>query len=168
MRISLAALLGFLLLSVVTAAQEFDVPANLPKTKDEFVKSEPDFIAAAKWLESTAVGAQADKRKKMNAWALQWVMNSPTVTVEVMSSLMKPFDKNPELSLLSMIGYTRYCLENNYSTDKLKCNTAGIKAALNCYNLGGDVKKDKAITKLLEADKEGKLEDWVKEAMKEK
>lgn len=103
----------------------------------------------------------------MNAWVLIWITNSPTVTVEVSLPIISPFEKNPELSLLFMAGYSRYCLENNYSKDKLKCNTAGLKSAINCYNLGGDVKKDKALNKLLDADKEGKLEDWVREAIKE-
>lgn len=165
MKLSSSTLLGFLLLSFISAAQDFEVLANQPTTKDEFVKSEPDFINAAKWLESTPVGTQMDKRKKMNAWVLQWIINSPTVSIEVKASIIKPFEKNPELSLLYMAGYTRYCLENNYSTDKLKCNTAGIKSAINCYKLGGDVKKDKALSKAIDADKEGKLEDWVKDAM---
>jgi len=30
------------------------------------------------------------------------------------------------------------------------------------------VKKDKALLKVIDADKEGKLEDWVKDAMKSK
>jgi hypothetical protein len=64
-----------------------------------------------------------------------------------------------------MAGYARYCLENNYSTDQLKANTAGIKSAINSYNLGGDVKKNKRLSAAIDADKDGKLEDWVKEAM---
>jgi hypothetical protein len=170
MKFTLPPLLGFLLLSLISVAQDpitigFEVPDYQPATKDEFVKSEPDFINAAKWLESTPIGTQMDKRKKMNAWVLVWITNSPTVSIEIRASVIKPFEKNPELTLLYMAGYARYCLENSYSTDKLKCNTAGIKSAINCYNLGGDIKKDKAIIKLIDADKEGKLEDEVKEAM---
>ena len=39
MRISHSTLLGLLLLSSI-AAQDFEVPVNLPTTKDEFVKTE--------------------------------------------------------------------------------------------------------------------------------
>ena len=67
-----------------------------------------------------------------------------------------------------MAGYTRYCLENNYSKDQLQSNIAGFKSVINCYNLGGDVKTDKALNKLIDASKEGKLEDWVKEVMNSK
>jgi hypothetical protein len=36
---------------------------------------------------------------------------------------------------------------------------ASIKSVIACYNLGGDVRKDKLHTKVIDADKEGKLED---------
>ena len=166
MRIPLATLLGFLLLSFTAVAQDFEVPAQLPVTKDEFVKSEPDFILAAKWLESNPLGTQEVKTKKMNAWVLAWITNSPTVTVEIRSFVTKIFDKNTQLLMVFMAGYSRYCLENNYSSDQLKANTAGVKSAISCYNLGGDVKKNKTLSAAIDADKEGKLEDWVREAMK--
>jgi len=169
MKFSSSSFLGFLLLlSFISSAQDFEVPKDPPSTKEEFVKSEKDIINAARWLEGTPIGTQMDKRTKVNAYVIAWITNSPTVTVEVRSSILKLFDKNPQLLAVFMAGYTRYCLENNYSTDALKANTAGIKSVINCYNLGGDVKKDKALSKAIDADKGGKLEDWVKDAMKSK
>ena len=154
-----------LLFSAVVIAQDFQIPETQPTTKDEFVKSEKDFIAAAKWLETTALGKETATRKKVNAWVIVWITNSPTVTETMYAGIMKPFDKNPDLLGVFMAGYARFVLENNYDDDAFKGNLAGIKAVINCVNLGGDIKKDKNLTKLLDADKEGKLEDWVKEAM---
>lgn len=54
-----------LLVSLNTTAQEFIVPAGLPATKEEFVNTEKDMIAAAKWLESTAIGTDMGKSKHM-------------------------------------------------------------------------------------------------------
>jgi len=125
-------------------------------------------IAAAKWLEGTPIGTDMDKRTKVNAYVIAWITNSPTVSIEIKSSIIKPFDKNPQLLSVYMAGYTRYCLENNYSKDQLQSNIAGFKSVINCYNLGGDVKTDKALNKLIDASKEGKLEDWVKEVMNSK
>ena len=48
MKLSFSTLLGFLLLSFVSAAQDFEVSANLPATKEEFVKSEIEIINADK------------------------------------------------------------------------------------------------------------------------
>lgn len=66
-----------MLLLCAATAQNFEVPA-LPTTKEEFIKSEPDIIAAAKWLEATPIGTQkntplfkaidADKEGKLEDW----------------------------------------------------------------------------------------------------
>lgn len=164
--VTMAVLCG-LLLSVSAKAQDMEVPGTLPTTKEEFVKSEPDFIKAALWLEKTPIGTSTDKRKQMNGWVLAWITNSPTVTITVLAPLLKPFEKNPDLMIVFMGGYARYVLQNNYSKDELKCNTAGMKSAVNCFNLGGDLKKDKNLSKVADEDKDGKLEKWVEEAMKE-
>ncbi len=165
MKFSTALFVFCLLLSIVSSAQDFEVPQSLPSTKGEFINTEKEVIAAAKWLETTPVETNMDKRIKVNAWVLAWITNSPTVTVNMRSSIVKLFDKNPQLMLVYMAGYTKYCLENNYSKDELQSNIAGIKSAIACYNLGGDVKKDKALSKVIDADKEGKLEELIKEAM---
>lgn len=153
-------------MSFISAAQDFEVPANLPKTKDEFVRSEPDFIAAAKWLESNPIGTQELKRRNMNRWVIAWLTKSPTVTVAIKSFVGKLYYKNVQLLMMFMAGYSRYCLENNYSSDQLKANTAGVKSVITCFNLDGDVKKNKTLPAAIVADKEGKLEDWEREAMK--
>lgn len=157
---------AMLLLSFVMNAQYIAVPDSLPDTKEAITRTEPKLIELAKWLETTAIGEQMDTRIRVNAWVLAWITNSHSVSITVRSSLMKPFDKNPQLLLVFMAGYSRYVLENNYSKDELKANTAGMKAAINCASLGGDVKKDKNLNKIIEKDKEGKLEEWVQAAMK--
>ena len=68
--------------------------------------------------------------------------------------------------IVYMGGFARYVLENKYSTDSLQANVAGVKSVIACYNLGGDLKKNKDLAKVIDVDKEGKLEDWVREAMK--
>lgn len=139
---------------------------DMPEAKEEFPPTEKDMIAAAKWLESTPIGTEPEARLRVNAWVVAWITKSPSVTIVVTSGLLKPFEKNPQFMPVWMAGYARYVLENNYSKDELAANMAAMKAVIACYNLGGDFKKDKALTKLINADKDGKLEEWVKEAMK--
>ena len=152
-------------ISLPVKAQDFIIP-DLPSTKEEFIKSEPDFIKAANWLEKTTITSETKNRTLVNAYVTAWVINSPTVTIEMRSSILKAFDKNAQLLPVFLAGYSRYCLQNNYSKDELKCNVAGLKAVINCYNLGGELKKDKALLKVIDKDNEGKLEEWVQDAMK--
>ena len=147
-----------------THSQEFQVPENVTlNTKEDYVNSEKDVINAAKWLEATQLGKETDKRVKVNAFVLMWLTGSPTVTVELNKFCTDLTDRNPHLLGVFLASYARYALENNYSKDKLKGNTAAIKGMINCYNLGGDAKKNKLLDKAVAADKNGKLEDWVKE-----
>ena len=168
MKLFLFTLPVFVLLTSVAFAQEFEPPKKLPSSKKEFVKSEPDFINAAKWLENTAIDTTTNKRFKVNAWVMAWVTNSPTVTVDVDASIINLFEKNSHLMLVWIAGYAKYSIENSYSTDKVQCNVAGIKAAIHCYNLGGQITNDENLNKVIDADKNGKLEDWVKDALKSK
>jgi len=161
-------LLALLPVFFTATAQEFEVPADFPKAKEDYTASEKDMIAAAKWLESTPVGTDMEKRVKANAWVIAWISGSPTVNVEIHAAVVKPLEKNPQLLSVWMAGYTRYCLENNYSTDKLKASVADMKSVIACYNLGGDLKKDKALTKLIDDDKDGKLGEWVTRALNSK
>lgn len=161
-------LAGLLFLSAAVSAQTAPAVPALPSTKEEFISSEKDLLTVVKWMEHTALGTETSSRKLLNAWTMAWLTNSPTVTISIRASILKLFDKNPDLMMVYMGGYARYCLENNYSKDELKSNVAGIKAAITCYNLGGEAKKDKALAKVIEKDSEGKLEEWVSDAMKAK
>ena len=155
-----------LLITTLGTAQDFTIPA-VPETKEQFIQSEPDIIAAAKWLEGNPIGKQKEKTIEVNAYVMQWLTKSPTVSLEIDSDfIVKLFEDNTQLMMVFMAGYTRYSLENNYSKDKLKGYAAGIKSAINCYLLGGDTKKNKLLSKAIEADKEGKLTEWVSEKMK--
>ena len=109
-----------------------------------------------------------DQRKLINGWIIMWVTKSPTVTLEIKAAVLKAFDNNSDLTAVFLAGYARYCLENNYSRNELKGVTAGLKAVINYYTLGGDLKKIKPLEKLIQQDKDGKLQDWVTEAIRKK
>ncbi len=153
----------FLVLPFYTIAQDFELPADpVFASKEDYAKYEKDVINAAKWLESKPVGVEMEKRKQVGAFVLKWVMGSPTVNVALNEFQTKLADKNPQFLALYMAAAARYCLENNYSKNELKAITAAVKSVITCYSLGGDVKKNKLLEKAIAADKQGKLEEWVK------
>jgi hypothetical protein len=156
-----------LLASFHSKAQDFQLP-KMPGNKEEFIHSEKDFIAAEKWLETTPAGTKVEQRKLINGWIIMWVTKSPTVTLEIKAAVLKAFDNNSDLTAVFLAGYARYCLENNYSRNELRGVTAGLKAVINCYTPGRDLKKIKSLEKLIQQDKDGKLEDWVRDAISKK
>lgn len=148
-------------------AQSFQVPANVKlDVKEDYANYEKDVIAAAKWLEATPVSKETEKRQEINAFIVKWISGSPSVTIEIDKLQMDVLDKNPQLLAMYMAAYARHVLENNYTSDKVKATTAAFKSVINLYKLGGDFKRNKNLRKLIERDKEGKLEDWVIENIK--
>jgi len=124
-------------------------------------------INAAKWLENTPLGTQKEKRVQVNTYILQWITSSPIVQVDLDADLItKICEGNGDMLFVFLSGYAKYCLENSYTRDQLKGATAGLKAIINCHALGGDIKKNKQLSKVIDADKEGKLEEWVKGKLK--
>lgn len=150
-----------LCLNISSFAQEFSVPEATLESKDDYAKYEKDIIRAAAWLESTPIGKEMDKRTQVNTFVIKWISGSPSVNVEIGQLTMKLTDKNPSFIGAFMAAYARYALENNYSKDAVQGNMAGIRSIIKLYNLGGNVKKNKTLQKAMEAEKEGKLEEWV-------
>ncbi|HEY4149756.1 MAG TPA: hypothetical protein VGM41_12540 [Chitinophagaceae bacterium] len=152
-----------LLLPFYSIAQDFVPPADpVLSSKEDYAKYEKDVISSAKWLESKAVGVEMEKRKQVGAFIIKWLSGSPTVNVAITPFQMKLADKNPQFLVLYMAAAARYCLENNYSKDTLKTTTAAVKSILACYGLGGDITKNKVLERAITANKEGKLEEWVR------
>jgi len=151
-------------LNLVSFAQDLEIP-ELPEKKEEFAATEKFIIQAANWLEKTPVGKDMEQRTRINAFVVAWLTGSPSVSITVGSMSTDLSEKNPQLFAMFMAGYARYVLENNYSKDELKANTAAVKSMINLYNLGGDVKKNKVLQKAIDADKAGTLEAWVKEKL---
>ncbi len=98
---------------------------------------------------------------------LAWLTNSPTVTLELNADVLTFTKKNPDLIIIFMGGWTKYSLENNYSSDNIQGSLAGLKSVIKVYkNLS--LKKDKEVENLIELDNNGELENWVKEIMGKK
>jgi hypothetical protein len=146
------------------SAQEFEVPVNVTLiAKEDYMRYEQDIIKAAKWLEATPIGQEETKRVRVNAFVLEWITGSPSVTVVIQPIAGKLTEKNPHLLMVFMASYTRWALENNYSKDELKGYQFAVRSVINTYNLDGVIKKNRTLQKAAEAEKSGKLDEWVKE-----
>jgi hypothetical protein len=146
-------------------AQSAELLDKVPTTREEFISSEKNVISTINWLEDTPLDQEPEKRKNQYAFLVAWVTNSPTVTIELSSKILTFTKKNSELMIMYMGGWTKYALENNYSTDLIKSNIAGIKSAIKVYRKGVGIKKDKAMEKIIELDEKGELEKWVTEQL---
>jgi hypothetical protein len=155
-------------LSISTVfCQDFNVPGNYQfDSKEDYSKYEKDIISAAKWLVSTPLNEQQDKRKEISAFVIRWINGSPTVNVEITPTLMDFEKKNPGMMVIYMASSARYVLENNYSTDMRAKQKAALHDMISVYKSGKGIQKDKKMEKLIRSDEEGKLDDWMADNMK--
>ncbi|MBC7934857.1 MAG: hypothetical protein H7Y86_05810 [Rhizobacter sp.] len=149
-------------------AQEGNLLETLPVTKQEFIDSEKKLLATIDWLENTPLDQDESKHKSQYAILIAWLTNSPTVTIAVNSNILTFTKKNSELLIFFMAGWTKYCLENNYSTDTVKGNLAGVQTAIKIYKKAVGLKKDKEMQRLVEIEDKGELEQWVKDRLSKK
>lgn len=152
----------FLCIAFGSFAQQFDLPENIQlQQKEDYARYEQDIIKAANWYEATPIGNDADKRKAVGAFIVQWISGSPNVSINMNGNfLMKYSGKNAELMVAFMAGYARYVLQS-HDTSQLKGTTAGIQSVITLYKLGGKAKKEKNLPDAIKALDEGKLEEWV-------
>jgi len=155
-----------LLLCGRVSAQQFEVPAVQIYNKGEDYKEyESKILECINWLEQTPLGEQEEKRQKANAFLLKWIEGSPDVTITVFGNVIKWADKNPDLLVLFMAGWTKYSIGHSYTRDSVKGSVAGLQAVIEYCKKGNGVKKNSELAKVFKADEQGKLEEWVKEAI---
>jgi hypothetical protein len=155
------ALLSLLAVSKGAQAQSYEVPKDYTlKAKEDYTKYEQDVINTVDWLQQTSWGDQPDKRKEAAAFLVAWITGSPTVTISVGSPLVKMCDKNPELMITFMGGFTKYALQHKDTPNTNAANVAGLKALIAKYQMEKNHKKESAVEKLIKIDQDGKLEEW--------
>ncbi|MFC0515060.1 hypothetical protein ACFFGT_12655 [Mucilaginibacter angelicae] len=143
-------------------AQTFHVPENYTlKEKEDYGKYEDDVIKAVDWLQDTPWALEDQKRMETNAFLMKWMQGSPTVSIEINTSVAKMTEKNPQLLMTFMGGYTKYALQNKSAFNKTKANQAGVKAVIDKYVVETDHKNNSLLNKLTKIEKDGKLADWM-------
>jgi hypothetical protein len=154
------------LLTQSAFSQEFTVPEVELNVKEDYAKVEKDVIAGTKWLLSVPLNEQAAKRKEVYAFLVKWISGSPTVTVEVYSAILDLDKKNRGMMIMFMACCAKYVLENNYSTDVRAMQKAAFRDLIAYYKAGNGTQKDKKMDKLVKADEEGKLDEWIQKNLK--
>ncbi|MBS1915998.1 MAG: hypothetical protein JST87_06945 [Bacteroidetes bacterium] len=146
----------------IDAQTKFEVPKNIElKAKEDYAKYEPAIVDAAKWLEETDLDKEKNKRKEVNAFVLEWISGSPTVTVDINENLAKIYGKNTQLLGVYLASYSRNFIENKNSANKFSAIRAGLISMMNVYKKGIDVSRSKELENLIKLDEENKLDDYI-------
>jgi hypothetical protein len=153
----------FIGFSFTLRAQSFEVPPmdEKPVTQADYEKIEPSILACIDWLNSNPLSIDAEKHTRANAYFMLWLTGTQKVNVVIDGYVMNYAEKNPELMMAFMTGWTKTALEKN-ETDNFKLALAGMTNLINRYkNNISAFKKDKKLKKLLEISEKGELENWL-------
>ncbi|MFN4314320.1 MAG: hypothetical protein ACK4E0_08510 [Chitinophagaceae bacterium] len=160
--LTLSLLFSFFCVTGLHAQNNFELPSNVVlEAKEDYAKYETAMVDAAKWLEETDLGKEPDKRQEVNAFVLQWVSGSPTVSVEINEHLSKIYGKNIQLIGVYLASYCRHYIENKGTATKASATKAALTSMMNVYKKGIAIKKSKEMDKLIKQAEEGKLDEYV-------
>jgi hypothetical protein len=156
---------AFLISTFSLPAQSFEVPTldDKPASQAEYDKMEPSILKCIDWLTATPLSIEPEKRISANAYFMLWLTGTSKVNVVVDGYVLNYAEKNPELMMAYMTGWSKLALEK-METDRFKLALAGMSNLVYRYKCNMSFfKKDKKLKKLLAVSEKGELESWLKD-----
>ncbi len=135
-------------------------PKGDTKSKEDHAAMIPEVVNAFDWLYRTPVGTEEEKRRRLSAGLIQWITESPLVSIELKEEVV-PYTDQPECLMIFLGGYTKYVLQEK--DDKTEANLYATERVLEFYEKNRDaLGKHKELEKLLKMKSDGKLKGYIK------
>ncbi|HEX8039663.1 MAG TPA: hypothetical protein VF490_10955 [Chryseosolibacter sp.] len=148
--------------ALTVLSQEFEVPGNYKfERAEDYSTYEPAVLKGITWITATPLDQQEAKRKKVNAFLLEWLSGSPYVHLELKKEIVT-FVNSPDLLMVFMGGWAKYSLESKDFNNKVAGSLAGIEAVIGFYSRNKNaIKKDKNVEKYIKMKESGTLKEYV-------
>jgi hypothetical protein len=155
-------LLLTLFISVRASAQTYEVPKDYHFIKqNDYAKYEADIIKTADWMMKTPWGTEPLKTEAATQFLLMWTQGTPDVVIELKQAIMDLSDTNPQLGFIYMAEFSKYAIQHKADFDKVKANIYALRGVIAKYTMEPTHKRDNDVEKLIEFDKDGRLEYWI-------
>ncbi|HET9056444.1 MAG TPA: hypothetical protein VFN30_06300 [Chitinophagaceae bacterium] len=134
-------------------------------TKEDFnEKANNAALQASNYLLSTPIDSKSIDRLKSLQFIIKWMSGTPDFSFTLDEQATKFAKNNDDLLGLYMAAMTKYVLENKTESknqNKIKLNA--VKSIIQySKDTKNNVKINKELKKVIEADENGKLEDYLK------
>jgi hypothetical protein len=141
---------------------------NLPKfdqykfdTTSDYKLADSAVLQTANFLLSTPIDQNVPTRIKAGQFVMRWMEGTPDYTFSLEQNAIKYLSGNVDLMLLYMTSMAKYALETKANDVKI-ITINGIKTLLTYVNNPvSNVKKDKNLKKLSDANDKGNLESFL-------
>lgn len=129
---------------------------------EAYTQLEPQVLADIDWLNYYPLDEQQGLRDDKNRFVLMWMSGSPTVNIKMDDRIVTFQGGEPWLMMSYMMGWTKYSLEHNYSSDAVECTNAAIINVVNFYNRNRkSLVKNKEIEKYAKMVKDDSLKKYI-------
>lgn len=148
------------------SAQELPDFDSIPLAKKEDFNEKADQAAlqASNFLLATPVETESLPRIKATQYILKWMEGTPNYSFTIDDTIVKINKKGTDLIGLYLAAATKFCLENKESAkdaNLVKLNTFKTFADY-CAKSENNVKVSGELKKLVQANEEGKLKEYLK------
>ncbi|MGB4772902.1 MAG: hypothetical protein WBP58_15660 [Chitinophagaceae bacterium] len=129
----------------------------------DYKPAEPAALQAANYILSTPIAKDDVNRLLSLRFLLRWMTGTPDYTFSLGGNISKAVANNEDLLGVYMAAMAKYALENSaVAKDEKKVNLEATKMMLAyCEDEKNNVKLNKTLKKMIEANKEGKLESML-------
>lgn len=114
-------------------------------------------VPSINWLFSTPLNVNKEERRRLDNFIMAWLQKNEEVTITMPEYLFKFQNVSNEMYFLYSAGSIRYLIQGG-DTARPKRILAGVKAILDYYEKGNDVKRSEYMDALLSLKKQGMLE----------
>lgn len=159
-------LIAYFFVSLTLSAQDFNKLANIVefKTGDECRSYDSSALQCANYVLLNPNNAGDNNRAIAMRFLIIWMMATPDYNFALDANVAKLGSKKDNLVGIYMASMLKYCMEHkdNASDQKdVAINTYHILAEY-CSNPANNIKPDKDLKKLIEADKNNSLKEYLK------
>ena len=144
-------------------SQQYDFPENYKlDTKEDYIKYREDIVKSTDWLVAAPANRHYEKRKRINAFILEWVSGESDLSVNINSDVAE-ITGDDDLYMIFIGGWAKHVIENDeIENEELEGNIAGIKSIITYYSKNKSILgKNKAIEKYVKLYDKGKLENYI-------
>lgn len=133
-------------------------------TEADYLRYEDDVVNGFIYLVESPVDEKPEQRKALSKFLVEWVLGSPTVSIEISEKVAPYLEKNPEYLIHFLGGTAVYQIKTRDLTDRYKSYVAGTEFVIFFYNKNKKtLGKNKEIEKLIKLQKKDKLTAFIKE-----
>jgi len=159
-------LIAFFLTTVTLSAQDFNKLANIIefKTGDECRSYDSSALQCANYVLATPNNEDDNNRAIAMRFLIIWMMATPDYSFALDGNVTKLGSKKDNILGVYMASMLKYSMEHKDKASDQKdvaINTYHMVAEY-CNNSANNIKPDKDLKKLIEADKNNTLKDYLK------